>query len=96
MEAVLARKSSRRSGTCVRRGCRSSASPGIWAGRTSSLRKFIADAGGKRPTPVSALSCGYRLENERRSPEAWRRATHPCHRRRPGPLAFDGVSGGER
>ena len=34
METVLARRSRRRSGTCERPECRSSASPGIWAGRT--------------------------------------------------------------
>ena len=73
MDTVLARMSDRRSGICVRPGAGQAhrQAPGQ---AELSLRRFIADAGGKVRALVSALSCACRLEEREEISRGWRRA----------------------
>ena len=61
-----------------------------------SLRKFIGDAGGKRPTLRQRSELRLSLEEREEISRLGGGRLHPCHRRSPGPLALDGVPGGER
>ena len=62
-----------------------------------SLRKFIADAGGKRPHPSSTLGAATFARGARGDLErSGGRRLHPCHRRGSGLLTLDGVPRSER
>ena len=52
----------RRSGTCAKQECRSSASPSIWAGRTPRCESSSPMPAASARRHASALSCGCRLE----------------------------------
>ena len=64
--------------------------------QNSSLRKFIADAGGTRPTPRERSDLRLSLKAGGDLPGAGGRLFDPGHRRGPGPLSLDGVPGGQR
>ena len=87
----------RRSGTCGRRGCPSNASPSIWAGRTPRCDRFIADHGGRRPTPRERSELRLSLaEREEISRGLAAGLSIRAIAGGLGAVAVDGLPGGER
>ena len=65
--------------------------------QNSSLRRFIADAGGRRPTPRERSELRLTLaKREEISPRPGGRMVDPSDRRRTGPSALNGVPRGQR